>query len=287
MYAQAHAAYRQAGRYAQERAIPRFRSGMALMAMNRFPEALGELKRGLQIDPTWPETGEALDAIYGVHTLAKLSMKHRVANWVRRDVRDPDRLFLLGVVLHFDLDERAGAVFESALRLGGRGEHLTAFLRPAEGPNDPNTAPKGSGDAQRSDDRKNSDRRTREGAQPPIPPLPEPSELPEPTQPQSEREKSGEPSQFPRVPGFCRCLERSRWTRRTVAPPRWLTRQTSATILVERNPVFWKNLVSGNACRVSSEHFSANDTCFADGVQLQLSLLRSALPIDTAGGLVQ
>jgi hypothetical protein len=66
--------------------------------------------------------------------LSVLTLIERVGGWVREDIRDPERLFLMGVVLHADGDARASEFFEAAYRLGGSGDHLLAFLHPNSGP---------------------------------------------------------------------------------------------------------------------------------------------------------
>jgi len=136
-YLQAYQRYKQAVAEAGDRAEARFRLAYALTALGRFHEAIRHFKRGLEIDPTWPASGLTLQELFGPENqLAKSSLMHRVADWVRGDIRDPERLFVLGILLHFDENtERAAIVFETAFRLAGRGNHLTAFLRsdqPAE-----------------------------------------------------------------------------------------------------------------------------------------------------------
>ena len=60
-------------------------------------------------------------------------MVRKVMDYVRADVRNPDRLFLFGVILHLEGDPRAREVFESGLRLAGRGGHFQAFLAADQG----------------------------------------------------------------------------------------------------------------------------------------------------------
>ena len=129
-YQRAYDRYKQAARHAEDLGAPRFRMGMALVAMGRFQEAVGQFKRGLKQDPKWPEHGRTLTEVFNENHVSRLSIKHQVAEWVREDIRDPDRLFLFGIVLHFDDDERSANVFEAALRLAGQGDHLVAFLDP-------------------------------------------------------------------------------------------------------------------------------------------------------------
>ena len=61
-----------------------------------------------------------------------------MADWADANVRDSDRLFLMGVMLYCDDDSRAHEFFRGASKLaGGQGAHLHAFLKPAERPEPP------------------------------------------------------------------------------------------------------------------------------------------------------
>lgn len=137
-YLQAYSRYKKAVSEADDRATAHFRLAYCLVAMGRYDRAVSEMKRGLRIDPTWPVTGDGLAVLFGAdNQLAKSTTVSQVTAWVREDVRDPDRLFLIGVLLHFDDDDRAGKFFETALRLSGSGDHLVAFLKQPEQPAEP------------------------------------------------------------------------------------------------------------------------------------------------------
>lgn len=167
-YANAQLNYRGAVEAAPERAEPRFRLGIVLAALGRFPEAVAQLKRGLELDPTWPTTGPSLDELFGEeHAVEKATVQHRVADWVRENMRDPDRHFLMGVLLHFDHHDQAPVFFETALRLAGRGDHLLAFLRPAA---NEAAAPRRPAD-------RDADDPPPPQPSPFVPPLPEPEEV--------------------------------------------------------------------------------------------------------------
>jgi len=124
--------YKQAISAAKDRAEPYFRLGLVFIVTNRYRSAVKQIQRGLEIDPSWPETGPSLEVSFGPsNRLARLSTIRRVADSVREDIRDPNRLFLLGVLLHFNDDTaQAKPFFETALRLAGEGEHIKVFLRP-------------------------------------------------------------------------------------------------------------------------------------------------------------
>lgn len=130
-YGSAWERYRTAFQTAPERAEPYFRTGFALAGMQRFAEAVKYFKRGLELDPNWPTTGESLGKIYGRrNTIAKNSILSDATRWVKDDIRDPDRLFVLGVLLYFDnKTDEAATLFEAAWRLSGGGDHLKPFLQ--------------------------------------------------------------------------------------------------------------------------------------------------------------
>ena len=130
-FIQAYRRYKQAVDLARDRAEPYFRLALAYTGMGSHASAVREIKRGLRLDPSWPTTGLPLDQLLGEdNLLTKTAMLGNVVAWAREDIRDPDRLFLVGVMMHFDGDERAREVFEAAHRLSGGGQHLAAFLNP-------------------------------------------------------------------------------------------------------------------------------------------------------------
>lgn len=115
---------------APDLAEPYFHLAVAEAARGNFREAVLQLKFGLQLDPTWPSSGESLDELIGEQNLlAKTQVKQRVLDWVQEDIRDPDRLFLMGALLHIDNDTgNAAQLLETAARLGGKKDYLAAFL---------------------------------------------------------------------------------------------------------------------------------------------------------------
>ncbi|MFM9963936.1 MAG: hypothetical protein ACKV2Q_22265 [Planctomycetaceae bacterium] len=129
-HVKAYLRYLEAQREAEDRGEIYFRQAFVLAAMGRYPHAVSKLKRGLQVDPKYPRIGQTLDDVYGVENVEqKVDYLQRVADWANADVRDPDRLFLMGVMLHFDEDSRAAEFFTAAVKLSGRGPHLQAFLQ--------------------------------------------------------------------------------------------------------------------------------------------------------------
>lgn len=136
----AYLRYLEAQREAEDRGEVYARQTFALVAMGRYSHAVSKLKRGLQVDPGLAKHGPSLDDVYGVENVdQKVDYLQRVADWANAEVRDPDRLFLMGALLHFDEDSRANEFLAAAAKLSGRGPHLQAFLqtpasRPAENP---------------------------------------------------------------------------------------------------------------------------------------------------------
>jgi hypothetical protein len=132
-YLQAFARYKQASSAAPDRPEPRFRMAVTLAAMQEYGPAVDELKRLVRLDPEWPAHGDRLDELFGAdHNISKNVLLHKVSRWVREDVRDPDRLFLMGVLLHFNEDaDKAKTFFETAnLLTEGNSEHVSVFLTP-------------------------------------------------------------------------------------------------------------------------------------------------------------
>ena len=129
-YHKAYERYKAAASVAPDRAEAHFRTAIALAAIGRLDSAVIYLKRGLQVDPDLPVTGVSLGRVFGRdNDLAKTGTIGRATAWAKEDIRDPDRLFLLGVLLHFDNHpDKSAVLFEAAYRLKGGGDHLRAFL---------------------------------------------------------------------------------------------------------------------------------------------------------------
>ncbi|QDT64966.1 tetratricopeptide repeat protein [Calycomorphotria hydatis] len=133
LFSKAYERYKQAVLAAPGYGEARYRLGFVLMQLGRYDRAVEEFRLGTLIDPSQVVVGTSLSKLFGEdNQLAKTAFKHRVADWVREDIRDPDRLFLFGIVLHFDNDPRAREPFEAAWRLSGGRKELTAFLNPVK-----------------------------------------------------------------------------------------------------------------------------------------------------------
>ena len=111
-----------------------FRQGFTLIANGRWSLAAKAFKRGLIINPTWPDSPWRLDSLYGTSGPAKANHLDSLSKAAEKDPNNPDLLFLMGVFLHFDdQPDRAATFFQRAQRLEG-GKHLQAFLDSAKKP---------------------------------------------------------------------------------------------------------------------------------------------------------
>ncbi len=130
LWAQAYMNYRSAIDAAGDRGEARLRQGFTYVAMLHYASAVREFKRGLFLDPQLPVTGIKLAMLFGPGSeIVRTSILHKVADWVREDPRDADRLFLLGLLLHYEDDPRCRDVLQAAQRMaGGMDEHIVALL---------------------------------------------------------------------------------------------------------------------------------------------------------------
>lgn len=135
-WAQAYMRYRSALDAAGDRGEARFRQAFTYTAIKQYSSAIREFKRGLFLDPELPVTGISLAELFGSDSeIIRTSILHKVADWVKEDPQDAERLFLLGLLLHFEGDPRSRDVFQSA-RVVSAGDnwHIDAMLnanRPA------------------------------------------------------------------------------------------------------------------------------------------------------------
>jgi|GEM_PF-2434458 len=129
---QAYINYRNAVDAAPDRAEAHVRLGFAALAMNRYAESVTEFKRALLLDPLTGKTGETLSSVFGPDSQdVRAVILRDVPRWTRENLRDQDRLFLLGFVLHYNEDTRSREILDAALRLPGSKDHLVALRKPA------------------------------------------------------------------------------------------------------------------------------------------------------------
>lgn len=146
-YAKALAHYKTATRTAKDNGGAFFKAAYANVALSRYSAAIEYFKRGLAVEPAVAMTGPTPSELYGDHTIAWTTHLGQVTRWVAEDVRDAQRVFLLGTLLLLDGDTRATEFLEKAWQLsGGTEPAIVALLRPptienAEPAADPAVAP--------------------------------------------------------------------------------------------------------------------------------------------------
>lgn len=125
----AYASYRQAVHFADDLPEAHLRYGIVFAVLNRYERAEMEFRRAVYIDPSLPTSSFTLETLFGPDSqLWRASVLARLADWVEQDVADPRRLFVLGVMLHFNQDARAQDLFSAAARMTKNAAHVTAFL---------------------------------------------------------------------------------------------------------------------------------------------------------------
>jgi tetratricopeptide (TPR) repeat protein len=133
-WSQAYVHYRNAADLAPERPEGHFRLGLAFTAMRQYASAIRAFKRSLDLDPTLPQSGETLATIFGAeHAVVRGVLLPVVAEWTREDLKDADRLLVLGLLLHFDEDPRGSELLEAALRTTGGNDYILSFVTPSKG----------------------------------------------------------------------------------------------------------------------------------------------------------
>lgn len=130
-YLSAAGKYRQATQAAADLPAPRIRLGMALAGLGEFRGAARAFKMALQLEPRWPELGPSLEELFGPdNDIAKNTLMQRALAWTKADIRDPDRLLVMGILLWFNEDvDAARKVFATAVQLTEGASPAVAFLK--------------------------------------------------------------------------------------------------------------------------------------------------------------
>lgn len=132
-WSEARAAYRSSVDAAPDRAEAHLRLGLCLVAIQRFDSAIHEFKRAIFIDPQLAQSGKVSKVIFGPDSqVVRASIISKLTDWVKDDYANPDRLFLMGVMLHFEGDPRSQEFFEAARRMKRMGDvsHIASFITP-------------------------------------------------------------------------------------------------------------------------------------------------------------
>jgi tetratricopeptide (TPR) repeat protein len=128
-YADAYQRYRKAVEVAPGLTEAYFRQGFALVATGRYELANKMMRRGLAMDPGWPQSGFRLAELYGPNDQDKAAHLDAMAEAAGKDPNNVELLFLIGVCLHFDgKRERAAPFFERAAELSVAPDYLKGFL---------------------------------------------------------------------------------------------------------------------------------------------------------------
>lgn len=134
--------YRRAVETADDQAANHIRLGVALAGQKQFDLASREFRRAVYVDRQIALTAPRLAELFGPSSdLIRVTLISRVTSWAQEDVRDPERLWVLGVLLHLNEDPRSGELLEAGYRLAGEGDHFLAFVNPAPVAAAPGTLP--------------------------------------------------------------------------------------------------------------------------------------------------
>ncbi|MFN0198354.1 MAG: hypothetical protein ACKVT0_16525 [Planctomycetaceae bacterium] len=128
-YMNAYLMYSRSAVTAESRAEPRMRMGIALAGAGQWSRAVKEIRRGLDLDPELPKTGESLRSLFGSENeQAKSSLISGARQWAEENLGDTDRLFLIGVLLHFDDQSQSAAPFLQQVALANSEDHYAALF---------------------------------------------------------------------------------------------------------------------------------------------------------------
>ena len=128
-YSAAERSYAKSLQAAPDRPDPYMRLAIAKAARGDYRGAVAYLKQMVDVDPTYPARADSLNTLFGHRNgVSKVQLKQHVADWTKVDVRDPDRIFLLGIMLFLDGDDRFRTLLDTDVKLEGEQPHLKAFL---------------------------------------------------------------------------------------------------------------------------------------------------------------
>lgn len=128
-YFAAEKSYAKAMQAAPDRPEPYLRLAIAKAARGDFRSAVTYIRQIADIDATYPGRADSMGVLFGHQNgIARLKLKQSVADWTNVDVRDPDRLYLLGVILFLEGDDRFKTILDTAVKLEGDKSYLTIFL---------------------------------------------------------------------------------------------------------------------------------------------------------------
>lgn len=129
-YVSAYQRYAEAISAGPRESVAYLRQGISLVALGRYVQASRVLKRGVALDAGMDGSNFRLDNIYGANRMAKQAHLDALAKAAGDQPGDPDLLFLVGILVHFDgQSDRARPFFQRAAQLVGNDHgHLDPFL---------------------------------------------------------------------------------------------------------------------------------------------------------------
>ena len=122
--------YRKAKNIAPQLPAAHVRHAFSLVATGRYDFAAAALKRGLELDRTWPKADFRIAQLYADNQMAKVAHLDALAQRALDAPDNADLLFLVGAWLWFDGERQRAAPFFRRARALTRGptEHIEAFL---------------------------------------------------------------------------------------------------------------------------------------------------------------
>lgn len=128
-FPQARTAYLRAIHHAEELPEPYFRMAVAFAAQADYSSALRYLKRALDRNPKFPDQGVSISDLFGDdNVIARDAMYSSLIEWVQEDIRDPERLLLMGALLYGDSPRQAVVFLETSARLSGDTHYVAPYL---------------------------------------------------------------------------------------------------------------------------------------------------------------
>jgi len=118
-YQEALDSYRRSIEIAEDRPAEHLKYGILLANERQYREAANELRAAMTLDPKIGESAESLKGFFGPNADQTIrNLLQSTAQWARGDIRDPERLLLVGTMLLLNGDRAQAEVpLRSAERL--------------------------------------------------------------------------------------------------------------------------------------------------------------------------
>lgn len=128
-FSEAYHRYQKAAEAAPDLAEAYFRQAMAQAALGRYAPAVKSIRRGMALNPDWPETSFRLNQLYGDNRAAKQTHLEQLATAAGQPPENAELMFLLGVELFFDdRPAQAKTFLKRAAELGLKKQLVQGFL---------------------------------------------------------------------------------------------------------------------------------------------------------------